>query len=107
MKIDVLEDAQRGIEIAAEALRHISDAPTLCDAERFVGYVTVKDLYISLLDNPHASDQRQQSRLADTVRTDQSNHAACGNGDRKIVERNGCPIAMRNVRDFGDDAIGH
>src|SRR5262249_15902400 len=107
MKIDVLKDAQRGIEIAAEALRHISDTPTLCDAERFVGHITVKDLYMALLDNPHARDQRQQSRFSNTVRTDYADHAASGNVDRSIVERNACPIVMRNVLNFGEDAIGH
>src|SRR5215472_304785 len=78
MKIDVLKDAQRGIEIAAEALWHVGDTPTLCDAERFVGHVAVKDLYMALLDNPHARDQCQQSRLANTVRTDHADHPTCG-----------------------------
>jgi hypothetical protein len=107
VKVDVLEDAQRGVEIAAEALRHVGDTPTLCDAERFVGHITIKDLDMALLDNTHAPDQCEQSRLANTVRTDHADHATRGNVDRNIVERNACPVAMRNVLDFGDDAIGH
>src|SRR5215472_14309710 len=107
MKIDVLKDAQRGIEIAAEALWHVGDTPTLCDAERFIGHVAVKDLHMALLDNPHARDQCQQSRLANTVRTDHANHPTCGDLDRNIVERNGCPVPMGNVLDLGYDIIGH
>src|SRR5262245_35031858 len=105
MKVDVLEDTQRGVEIAAKPLWHIGNARTLCDAEHFVGHITVKNPYMALLDNPHARDQRKQSRLADTIRTDHADHATSGNVDRNIVKRNACPIAMRNVLDFGDDAI--
>jgi hypothetical protein len=60
MKIDVLEDAQRWIEIAAEALRHVGDARTLGGAMRLVRHIAVEDGYMSLLNDPNTGDRRQQ-----------------------------------------------
>src|SRR6516162_3651649 len=107
MKIEVLKDAQRRIKVGAEALRHIGDACNMCGAVRFVGHIAVKDRYTALLNNSNAADQRQQSRFADTVRTDQADHTASGDLNRNIVERDRSPVAMGNALDLGDDAVGH
>jgi hypothetical protein len=62
---------------------------------------------MALLDNPHARDQSQQSRLANTVRTNHADHAAGGKFNTDIVKRNRFPVMMGNVLDFGNDAIDH
>src|SRR6516162_2040305 len=107
MKIDILKDAQGGIEVAAEALRHIGDTRPLCGAVRLVSHIAVKDRYMALLNSPNAGDQSQQSRLTDAIRTDQADHAASGDLNCNIVERYRCPVAMGNVLDRGDGAISH
>ena len=107
MKIDVLKDAERRIKVAAKALRHIGDERTMCGAVRSVSHVALKDHDMALLNDPNAPDQRQQSRFADTVRTDHADHAAGGDLDGHIVERNPFSVAMGNVLDLGDDAIRH
>src|SRR6516165_6662037 len=107
MKIDVLKDAQRRIEVAAEALWHIGDASNLSRAVLFVGHITVKHHDTASLNDPNTSDQRQQSRLADTVWTDHSNHAIGGDVDTHIVERNRFPVVVGNALNLGYDATRH
>src|SRR5262245_7208395 len=107
MKIDVLKDAQRRIEVATKALWHIGDASNLRGAEDFVGHVTVKHRDTALLNNAHARDQSQQRRLADTVRTDHSDHATGGDFNINVVERNRFPVVVGNMFDLGYDAIRH
>ncbi len=99
MKIDVLKAAQRGIKVAAEALRHIGDTRALCGAMRFVRHIAVEDRDTALLNDPNASDQSQQCRLANTVRTDHADHAAGRDLNSDVVERNRRPIAMGNALD--------
>src|SRR5262249_26194791 len=107
MKVNVLKAAERRIKIATEALRHVGDASDLRGAGRLVSHVAVKYCDAPLLDDPHARDQPQQSRLADTVRTDHTDHAVGRNINRNIVERSRFPILVGNVLDLGYDAIRH
>ena len=107
MEIDVLEAAQGGVEIAAEALRHIGDARTLRGAMRLVGHVAVKDRYTALLNDPDAGDQSEQSRLSDAIRTNHADHAASRDLKGYIVECNRRPVVMGDVLDLGDGTVGH
>src|SRR4029079_9747227 len=107
MKIDVLKDAQRRVKVASQALRHIGDASNLRGAEGFVGHVTFKHRDMALLNNAHASDQSQQRRLTDSVRTDHSDHATGGDFHSNIVERNRFSVVVGNMLDLGYDAIRH
>src|SRR6478672_8657508 len=107
MKIDVLKDAQRRIEVATKALWHIGDASNLRSAESFVGHVTFKHRDMALLNNADTRDQSQHCRLTDSVRTDHSDHATGGDFNSNIVERNRFPIVVGNVLDLGYDAIRH
>src|SRR5215510_1329159 len=107
MKIDILEDAQRRIKIAAKSLRHIRDAGNLCIPIGLVAHVTAKDCDMALLNNANTSDQPKQRRFADAVRTDQSDHPASGNFDTDIVECCNSPITMGNTLDLSYDAIHH
>src|SRR5262249_44637983 len=94
MKVDVIEAAQRGIKVAAEALRHIGDARALRAAVCLVGNVAIEDSDTALLNDPNARDQRQQSRFADAVRADHADHAAARDLDRHVVERHRGPVTQ-------------
>ncbi len=107
MEIDILEDAQGRIEIAAETLRHIGDARTVHPAVGLVGHVAVEDDHTALLDHPYACDKGQQGRLADTVRSDQPHHATGGEADRNIGERRRFSVTVRDMLDLGSDTVIH
>src|SRR5262245_58195335 len=107
MKIDILEDTQGRIKIAAKSLWHIRDARNLCIPIGLVAHVTAKDCDMALLNNANARDQAKQCRFADAVRTDQSDHPTSGNFDTDVVECSIFPITMGNTLDLGYDAIHH
>ena len=96
-EIEVLFDAQRRIEVLAEALGHIGDARM---AEAPVSgrlHVAVEYRDFARLDTPHAGKDREQRRLADAVRPDQPGHAAGGYVERHVIEGKGLAIAMRQA----------
>src|SRR5262245_5015653 len=107
MKIDILEDTERRIKIAAKALRHIRNAGNLRVAIGLVGHITAKHRDVALLNNANARDQPQQRRFTDAVRTDHSDHPASGNFDTHIVECCNSPITMGYTLDLSYDAIHH
>src|SRR5262245_19241666 len=107
MEIDVLKDAQRRIKVAAESLRHIGDSCTMRRAVRFISHVAVKNCHMALLNNPYARDQCQQSRFANSVRTDHADHATSRALNSDIVERSRFPIAMGNAFNLGDGDVRH
>src|SRR5208337_2376400 len=88
-EIHIFEHAERRVEIAAEALRHVSDARVGALPERLVLEVSIERPDLAGLDLAHAGDQAEQSRLADAVRADEAGHASAGNFKRYIVERDG------------------
>ena len=96
-EIDILEDRQCRIEIAAEALRHVGDARTDPVAVPRPGHVAAKDLDAALLQRAGTGNQGQQARLADTVRSDQPDHLPGRNVERHAVERAVPAIAERDV----------
>src|SRR5262249_58753991 len=107
MKVDVLKAAERRIKIATEALRNVGDASDWRGAVRLVGHIAVKYRDTPLLDDPDARDQSQQSGLADTVRTDHTDHTVGRDINRNIVERGRFPILVGNVLNLGYGAIRH
>src|SRR5262245_28090819 len=107
MEIDVLEDAQRRIKVAAQTLWHIGDTCTMRRAMRFISHIAVKNHHMALLNDSHACDQCQQSRFANSVRTDHADHATSWELNSNIVERSRFPIAMGNALDLGDDDVSH
>ena len=106
-EVDVLEHAQRRIEIAAKALWHIRDAAAYLLEVAIVGDVLVEDDDLADLDDLHAGDQPEQSRFADAVRADDPDHDARRDVDRNVVERDGRAIPVRYALDPRDGLAGH
>ncbi len=75
-EIDVLEDGERRIEVLAEPLRHVGDPRIRRLAMLLVGDVATEHRNTAVLDSARTGHQRQEARLADTVRPDEANHAA-------------------------------
>src|SRR5262245_2496555 len=107
MKINVLEDAQRGIKVSAKPLWHVGDASNMRGAVCLISHIAVENRDTALLNDPDAADQCQQGRFADAIRSYNADHSAGGDLEGDIVKRDGFPIAMAHPLDLGDDAVGH
>jgi hypothetical protein len=106
-EIDVVEDAERRVEIAAKPLRHGGDAAVARPAMGSVRHVSVEDRNLAALDLAHARHKREQRGLADAVRPDHPDHAPSGNIEREVVERDRFSVAVRDALESGDDVVGH
>ena len=108
-KFDVLAHAEIGIEVLAEALRHIGDARADRAAMRGVRHVAAEREHASRLDFARAGDEAQQRRLADPVGPDEADHAAGRDLDRDVVERDHAAITLRDALDPRDriSALDH
>src|SRR5262249_23589796 len=106
-EVDVVEHAQRRIEIAAQPLRHIGDAAVTRSAMRAVPHVSVQHRDCAGLDLAHPGDEAEQGGLADAVGPDHSHHAIGRNIEGEVVERERPPVAVRYPLDSGDNGIGH
>ena len=95
-EVQVLEHAEGGVKIATEALRHISHSRVATLEMRRIAQITTKCPHLSRLDLPHPGYQPKQGRLADTIRTDETDHATPGNRERHVVEGDGLAITVRN-----------
>src|SRR5262249_17791785 len=106
-EVDVVKDAKRRIEIAAEPLRHVRDAAVTCPAMAAIGHVSIEDSYLAALDLAYAGHQCEQRRFADAVRSYHPDHAVGGNIKREVVERDRFSVTVRDTLDPGDDGVGH
>ena len=106
-EIDVLEDGERRVEVAAEALRHIGDATADVPQCLLVGDGLVEDDNLAALNDLHPRDEPQQRGFANAVRPDHADHDARRNVDRDVSERDRRTIAVRYVLDPGDGLAGH
>ena len=86
-ELDVLADAEVGIEILAQTLRHVGDARTNRAAMPGIRHIAVEHEDAAGLDLARAGNDGEQRRLADPVGADQPDHAAGREGDRDVVER--------------------
>ena len=59
-ELDVLADAEIGIEVLAEPLRHVGDARADRGAVRRIGHVAAEHVGLAGLDLPGAGDDREQ-----------------------------------------------
>jgi len=94
-EVEILEDAQRRVEVAAETLRHVGDAGQTRPAMLWVVHVAVEGEHLALLDPADAGNEREQCRFADAIRSDESDHAIGRDREGHVVERDGSAIAMR------------
>ena len=101
-KFDVLANAEIGIKVLAETLRHIGDARADRGAMRRIGHVAVEDADCARLNLPCAGDDRQCGRFADAVRTDQADQATCRHDEADIVERRDLAVDLGDVVELRD-----
>ena len=94
-KLDVLAHAEVGIEVLAEALRHVGDARADRCAVRGICHVAAENVDLAGLDLPGAGNDAQQRRLADAVGADQPDDAAGRKRERDAVERGNLAVTMR------------
>src|SRR5262249_27853415 len=106
-EVEVVEHAQRRIEIAAQPLRHIGDTAVTRSAMRGIRHVAVQHRDFAGLDLAHPGDEAEQGGLADAVGPDHPHHAAGGNIEGEVVEREPPPVAVRYPFDPGDNGVGH
>ena len=59
-EFDIFLDAEIGIEVLAQALRHIGYARADSGAVRRIGDIPAQDIHLTGLDLPSASDDREQ-----------------------------------------------
>src|SRR6201987_2932078 len=108
MKIDVFKAAQRGIQVSPEALRHIGDTRPLCGTMCSVGDIAAEDNDAAMRKDPNPAGQPWQCRLAAAVRPDQADHATGRDTNAHVVKRDGGPVVMSDVLDFGYGSLrGH
>src|SRR6476646_7425116 len=96
-EVQVLEHAEGGVKIAAEALRHVRDARIAALAMLWIAQVTAERPHRSRLDLPHPGYQPKQGRLADTVWTDETDHATARNRECHVIEGDGLAITVRDT----------
>ena len=96
-KVEVLEYGQGRVEVAPKALRHVGNAGQARTAMLTVAHVAIQCYNFAFLDPAHARNQCEQRRFADTVRTDQPDHATGRDFERHIVERDGQAAAVRHA----------
>ena len=106
-EVDVVEHAERRIEIAAEALRHVGNAAVTRPPMALIGHVSVEHHHFAGLDLAHAGDQGEQRGLADAIGADQPNHALGRNIERDVIERERLAVSVRHPLDTGDCGFAH
>ena len=93
-EVDVVEDAERRIEIAAKPLRHVGDAAVARPAMALVRHVAVEHHDLAGLNLAHPGDEGEQGGLADAVGPDHPHHAVGRNIEGQVVERERLSVAM-------------
>ncbi len=73
---EVFGDRQRRIEIASQSLRHIGDPRQHPASRGSIAHIDTQRFDAAGLDLTGAGDEREQTRLAHAVRTDQPHHVA-------------------------------
>src|SRR5262249_3841861 len=106
-EVDVVEHAERRIEIAAQSLWHIRDTAVTGSAMRGIRHVSVQHRDFAGFDLAHPGDESEQGGLADTIGADPSHHAIGMNIEGEVVERERPPVAVRYPLDPGDDSVRH
>src|SRR5215831_8839500 len=106
-EIDVVEHAERRIEIAAQPLRHISDTAVTGSAMRGIRDVSIENGHLAALDLADAGHKPEQRRFANAIRPDHPDHAMGGNIERDVVERDRFSVPVCYALDPSDDGVRH
>ena len=101
-ELQVLFDRQGGIEVLAQALRHIGNAWAHGIAVPAAGHVAAQHEHLPVLHGTCARHQRQQTGFADAVRANEAHHAARGDVQRDAAQRFGLAVVLAHIMQ-GDD----
>jgi hypothetical protein len=93
-KIHIFSYRQRRIEIAAQALWHVSDAPAHPAAASRPCHIAAQHHDAPLLNPGSTDNQGQQRRLADAVRANESCNTRSRNSELRYIEHQRLAIAM-------------
>jgi hypothetical protein len=104
-EVEILEYRQRGIEVLAQALRHIGDMRADVTTMARFGHIAAEHLDAAGLDPARPGDQRQQAGLADAVRADQADHALRRQHQVDRVEGTGPAVAQADAAQAGDRRV--
>src|SRR5208337_2690271 len=107
MEVNIFEDAECWIKIAAKALGHVGNPANLGVPVYLAGHIAAKHMDLALLNDSDACGEPEQRRLAGAVRPDQSDHPAGGNIDGNVIQRDRLAVTMGNALDLGHDVIRH
>ena len=97
-ELQVLRDAEVGIEVAAQPLRHVGDARLERRPPAPVGKVGAEHADGALLDLLGGGDQAEQGRFADAVRADDRDAGTGGDVERDLLQRHRPAIAVADAR---------
>ncbi len=96
---DILRHREIGVEIAAQALRHIGDARLHGFARAAAGEIDAQRRDAALLQLLGAGGQRQQGGFADPIGPDQSQRRARRQVEAHILQRDGLAVTMADMGD--------
>ncbi len=97
VEVDVFVNAEGGVEIAPQSLRHVGDAVREGKAVARAGHVAVKDAHLPALDAAHAGDDAEQGAFADAVRADEADGRPARQGEADVVQCGGFAVAVGEV----------
>ena len=106
-ELEVFGDAEFGVEVAAEPLRHVGDPRLERGPAMAVGNVGAEHADAALLDLLGGGDQAEQGRFADAVRTDDRDADAGGNVEGGVLQRHRPAIAVPHAGQRDGGGGGH
>ena len=104
-EVQVLEHRQCWIEVLAQTLRHIGDMWADVAAVAGVGHIAAEHFDAAFLQLACPGDQRQQAGFADTVRTDQADHAARWQLQIHLLQGVGLAVAQADASQACDRGV--
>ena len=105
-ELQILLHRQRGVEVLAQALRHVGNARADGIAVLFAAHIAAQRLYLAALQGACAGNQRQQAGFAHAVRADQADHDACRNLQAQSAQRLRLAVGERHIAQ-GGYMLGH
>ena len=97
VEVDVFVNAEGGVEVAPQSLRHVGDAVREGEAVARAGHVAVKDAHLPALDAAHAGDDAEQGAFANAVRADEADGRPARQGEADVVQCGGFTVAVGEV----------
>ncbi len=105
-KIQIFEDGQGGVQVLAQALRHVGNARANLTSMLGTGHIAVQHLHRTLLELSGPRDQGQQAGLANAIRTDQANHTVGRDVQGHIIQRADFTVVQAHLIELRHHRIG-